>query len=189
MARRTVARTKSPRKKDRASPHDALDLLATDHAEINGMFRSYERRRRHADHLEKGKLALRICRTLTVHATVEQEIFYPAVAAVLDAEAADLLGQANIEHGGIEGLVSKVEDTPADDSLFNSMIDVLATYVARHVTMEEEKIFPLVRHSRLDLLGTGERLVARRLELSTARLGRQLVRQARKVMGRKRSPG
>jgi len=153
------------------------------------MFHAYQRRRRHADRLEKGKLALRICQALTIHATIEQEIFYPAVAAALDDESDDLLGRANVEHGGIQGLISKIEDTPADDPQFDSMIEVLATYVARHVKAEEEEIFPKVRHSRLDLLGTGERLAARKLELSTAHLDRQVVRRARKVMGGKVAGG
>lgn len=153
------------------------------------MFRQYDRGPWHARHLEKGKLALRICHALTVHAKIEQEIFYPAVAAVLDGEVDDLLGRANVEHSGIETLISKVEDTPADDPLFDPMIEVLAAYVARHVRAEEEQLFPRVRHSRLDLLGTGERLAARKMELSTARGGKQLFRQARKVMGRKKSLG
>jgi len=181
MAHKTV--------KDGAGTHDALDLLAADHVEVDGMFHAYQRRRRHADRLEKGKLALRICQALTIHATIEQEIFYPAVAAALDDESDDLLGRANVEHGGIQGLISKIEDTPADDPQFDSMIEVLATYVARHVKAEEEEIFPKVRHSRLDLLGTGERLAARKLELSTAHLDRQVVRRARKVMGGKVAGG
>jgi hypothetical protein len=185
MARKTVARPKPPKVKDGAGMYDALDLLAADHAELHGMFHAYQRRRRHADRLEKGKLALRICQALTVHATIKQEIFYPAVAAVLDRESSDLLGQASIEHGGIQDMISKIEDTPADDPRFDSLIDTLATYAGRHMKAEEEQLFPKVRHSRLDLLGTGERLAARKLELSTAQLGRKTVRQARKVMGGK----
>ncbi|MDI1286581.1 MAG: hemerythrin domain-containing protein [Reyranella sp.] len=149
------------------------------------MFQAYQRRRRHADRLEKGKLALRICQALTVHGTLKKEIFYPVVAAVLDGESDELLCRANVEQDGIQGLISKIEDTPADDPRFDSMIEVLATHVARHAKAEEEQIFPKVRHSRLDLLGTGERMAARKLELATAHLGRQVVRQARKVMGGK----
>jgi hypothetical protein len=189
MARKTVARPKPPQVKDGAGMYDALDLLAADHAELHGMFHAYQRRHRHADRLEKGKLALRICQALTVHATIKQEIFYPAVAAVLDGDSDDLLGKASIEHGGIQGMISKIEDTAADDPLFDSMMEVLATYAGRHMKAEEEQLFPKVRHSRLDLLGTGERLAARKLELATAHLDRQAVGRARKVMGQKPSPG
>jgi hemerythrin superfamily protein len=189
MAHKMVARPKAPKVEagveEGIGPHDALDLLAADHVEIDGLFHAYQRRRRHADRLEKGKLALRICQALTVHARVEQEIFYPAVAAVLDGGSDELLGRANVEHDGIQGLISKIEDTSAADPLFDSMIEVLASYVTRHAKAEEEHIFPKVRHSRLDLLGTGERLAARKLELATAHFGRQLVGRARKVMGGK----
>ena len=199
MAHKTVARPKPPKVKDGAvkdgaGMYDALDLLAADHVELHGMFHAYQRRRRHADRLEKGKLALRICQALTVHATIKQEIFYPAVAAVLDGDSDELLGRASIEYGGIQDMISKIEDTAADDPEFDSLIDVLATYVGRHMKAEEEQLFPKVRHSRLDLLGTGERLAARKLELATAHLDRQAVGRARKVMGgkmtgQKASPG
>jgi len=185
MARKTVARPKPSKVKDGAGMYDALDLLAADHVELDGMFHAYQRRRRHADRLEKGKLALRICQALTVHATIKQDILYPAVADVLGRESEELLGRASIEHGGIQDMISKIEDTSADDPLFDSLIDVLATYAGRNMKAEEEQLFPKVRHARLDLLGTGERLAARKLELSTAHLDRQTVGRARKVMGGK----
>jgi hypothetical protein len=48
---------------------------------------------------------------------------------------------------------------------------------------EEEEIFPRLRHSRLDLVGTGERMAARKTQLATAPIDRRLIHQARKVMG------
>jgi len=48
---------------------------------------------------------------------------------------------------------------------------------------EEDEIFPRLRHSRLDLVGTGERMAARKAQLATAPLDRRLIHQARKVMG------
>jgi hemerythrin superfamily protein len=185
MAHKAVVRPKPPKVEDGASTHDALDLLAADHLELDGMFHAYQQRRRHADRLEKGKLALRICQALTVHATIKQEIFYPAVATVLDDGSDELLGRADVEQGGMQELISKIEDTPADDALFDSLIEELAAHVARHAKAEEEQVFPKVRHSRLDLLGTGERMAARKLELATAHLDRQAVSQAKKVMGGK----
>jgi hemerythrin superfamily protein len=185
MAHKAVVRPKPPKVEDGASTHDALDLLAADHLELDGMFHAYQRRRGHADRLEKGKLALRICQALTVHAMIKQEIFYPAVAAVLDDGSDELLRKANVEQDGIHDLISSIEDTSADDPLFDPMIEELAADVARHAKAEEEQIFPKVRHSRLDLLGTGERMAARKLELATAHLDRQAVRQAKKVMGGK----
>ena len=134
---------------------------------------------------EKGKHALRICHAWTVHAAIEQEIFYPAVAAVLGSEGDELLGEAVVEHESIRRLVLKVENTPADDRLFDPRIKVLAEYVAHHVKKEEGELFDRIRHSKLDLLGTGERMAARRTELSTTPAGRHVFRQARKVLGRK----
>ena len=60
---------------------------------------------------------------------------------------------------------------------------VLAEQAARHMKKEEDEIFPRLRHSRLDLVGTGERMAARKAQLATAPIDRRLIHQARKVMG------
>jgi hypothetical protein len=73
MARRTAVRPKPPKARTGRDPQGDLDLPTADHAEVEGMFRQYERDRRHAQRLEKGKLALRICHALTVDAKIEQE--------------------------------------------------------------------------------------------------------------------
>jgi len=59
---------------------------------------------------------------------------------------------------------------------------VLAAVVSQHVDREEGELFPLLRHSKLDLAATGEKLAARQLQLTTAPVGRQVFREARKVM-------
>jgi hypothetical protein len=88
-----------------------------------------------------------------------------------------------VEHDGIRHLIDKVEDTPADDPAFDSTVAVLAEQAGRLMKKEETELFPRLRHSRLDLVGTGERMAARKTELSTAPIDRESIRQARKVMG------
>ena len=66
---------------------------------------------------------------------------------------------------------------------------VLAEHASRLMKKEEDELFPRLRHSRLDIVGTGERMAARKTELATAPIGRRAIRQARKVMGgRKQQP-
>ena len=166
------------------NPHDALVLLAAEHNEIDKLAQEFERDRRHAEPLEKGKLALRMCNALEVCAAIKHDVFYPAAEAVLeDQEEKDLLGKARVEQDGIHRLIVKIENTAADDPAFDLAVMVLAEHASRLMKKEEEELFPRLRHSRLDLLGTGERMAARKTELSTKPIGRRLIRHARKVMG------
>ncbi len=183
----SVARRKAGHAKrgaGRANPHDALVLLAADHNEIEKLILAFERRRKAADHVEKGKLALRICHALTIQATIKKEIFYPAAEAILeDEDDAELLDKARIELDGLRHLIARIENMPSDRPTFDAAVMVLAEQAGRHMKKEEEEIFPRLRHSRLDLVGTGERMAARRTQLSTTPIDRRLIHQARKVMG------
>jgi hypothetical protein len=72
---------------------------------------------------------------------------------------------------------------PSDHPTFDSTVMVLAEQAARHMKKEEDEIFPRLQHSGLDLVGTGERMAARKAQLATAPIDRRLIHQARKVMG------
>ena len=186
VARRKAAQAKRGDAKADVSPHDALVLLTADHNEIDKQAHEFERRRKHADAVEKGKLALRLCHALRTHGRVKKEIFYPAAEAVLPAADRELLAKARVEQDELQHLVGKIEAMTADRPDFDSAVMMLAERAQRHIKQEEDEIFPRLRHSGLDLLGTGERMAARRAELTTAPIGRRQIHQARKVMGGQR---
>ncbi len=180
----TVARRKAAhaQRGKAENPHDALVLLTAEHNEIDKLAREFERVRKTADTVDKGKAALRLCHALERYAAIKREVFYPAAAAVLAGEDKELLGEARVKHDGMQDLIEKAESTPADDPSFDATVTVLAEQAGRLMKQEEEELFPRLRHSRLDLLGTGERMAARKTELGTAPIDREQVRQARKVM-------
>jgi len=91
-----------------------------------------------------------------------------------------------VEQDELRHLIAKIENMPSDHPSFDSAVMVLAERAARHMKKEEDEIFSRLRHSRLDLIGTGERMAARKAQLATAPIGRRLIRQARKVMGGRR---
>lgn len=182
VARRKAAQAKRGTGTGDINPHDALVLLTADHNEIDKLVREFERRRKAADSIEKGKLALRICHALALHETVKMEVFYPAAEAVLEGEDRERLARARVEREALHDLIAKVENMPADDPSFEATVLVLGDQADRHMKEEEEEIFPKVRHSSLDLLGTGERMSARKTELATTPLDSRTIRQARKVM-------
>src|SRR5207247_762947 len=87
IARKKAAHAKRDADKSGLNPHDALVLLTADHNEIDKLAREFERHRKTAGHVEKGKLAVRICHALTMHGRIKAEVFYPAAEKAQRATA------------------------------------------------------------------------------------------------------
>ena len=158
--RRTAAR-KSARA--RSGKEDAIKLLKADHKEVADMVEKFENGRLSKD--RKAATAKQICMALTVHAQIEEEIFYPA-AREAARSGEDLLDEAEVEHGSIKELVAAIENaSPDDDELFEARVKVLGEYVKHHVKEEETQLFPKLRKSDMDLEEVGMQLSARKEEL------------------------
>jgi hemerythrin-like domain-containing protein len=140
---------------------DALNLLKSDHEEVSAMFEEYEE----ASDSDKQDLAISICNALTVHAQIEEEIFYPAARQVLDEEDAELVNEADVEHGALKQLIVQIEALDGSDDHFDAMVKVLSEYVKHHVQEEENELFPRLEESELDVVGLGKRLAERKAEL------------------------
>jgi hemerythrin superfamily protein len=77
----------------------AIELLKRDHDDVDTLFSQYEDSKDTADDDAKEMLVTQICDALTVHAQIEEEIFYPAARRALDGdEGKDLLDEAAVEH-------------------------------------------------------------------------------------------
>jgi len=143
---------------------DAIGLLTSDHEEVGQMFDAYQDLvDAQADDEEKQALADQICQSLTVHATLEEEIFYPAAREELEEQ--DLLDEAEVEHASVKSLIAQIEEMEAGEELFDAKLKVLGEYVAHHVREEENEMFPKVRDSDLDLEALGEEMLSRKQEL------------------------
>ena len=163
-------RTASKGAQARAGKNDAIKLLKADHKEVSDMVDKFENGRLSKD--RKVATAKQICMALTVHAQIEEEIFYPAAreASVRDGE--DLLDEAEVEHGSIKELVAAIENaSPDDDELFDARVKVLGEYVKHHVKEEENELFPKLRKSDMDLEEVGAQLAARKEEVMRALKG------------------
>lgn len=139
---------------------DAIALLESDHREVEAYFATFDDL---DDLAERKALAQQICLALTVHATIEEEIFYPAAREAI--EDADLLDEATVEHEGAKILVAQIQDMLPDHPLFAAKVRVLGDQISHHVEEEENELFPQVRESELDLKALGETLAARKAEL------------------------
>ncbi len=148
---------------------DAIALLKADHRAVRKLFEEYESLAKNdGDESERQALATRICTEITIHAQIEEELFYPALREALDEQ--DLLDEAEVEHSTARELIGQIESMEPGEELYDAKLTVLGEYVNHHVEEEEKEIFKLAKKTDLDFEAIGEELAARKEELS-AQLG------------------
>jgi len=152
-----------PRSRTKTSV-DAIDLLKQDHERVEKAFKEFEKMDRQDVEACRG-LIERVCEALTVHSTLEEEIFYPAVREAIDDD--DLMSEAAVEHETARMLIEQLQNMGPDDPNYFATFTVLGEYVRHHIKEEQNEMFPAARKSGIDLAGLGERLRARRDELPT----------------------
>jgi hemerythrin superfamily protein len=143
---------------------DALALLMADHKKVKALFKEFEKIKEDEDaDDQKAALAEQICNELTVHAQIEEEIFYPAARDAI--EETDLLDEAEVEHASVKELISQLQEMTPEDALFDAKVTVLGEYVDHHVKEEEGEMFKKVRAADLDTEALGAELMDRKMEL------------------------
>ena len=159
-----MATAKKPAATAAAARTDATVLLTRDHREVHKLFKQYEKlAEAKADGTDRQALAEHICDSLTVHATVEEEIFYPAARqAGVDS---DLLDEAQVEHASAKDLIAQIRAMDPGDDLYDAKVKVLGEYIDHHVEEEEGEMFPKCRKSRMDLTSLAQQLALRKSEL------------------------
>jgi hemerythrin superfamily protein len=83
---------------------DAISLLTQDHREVSKLFEAFEE-----EDADQAEIAAQVCRMLTVHAMVEEELFYPAAREALADDGDDLLDEAEVEHASAKNLIAQIE--------------------------------------------------------------------------------
>lgn len=148
----------------RAPAPDAIELLEADHRACERLFADYQEQvRLGAPATRRQALADRICLELTIHAKLEEELFYPAVREALQDD--DLVDDAEAAHESVRDLVAQVLAMPATHPLYDAKMAVLADYVERHVRQERQEVFARVRGCALDLQALARSLLVRKEEL------------------------
>ena len=142
---------------------DALRMLKEDHQRVQALFARFERTRGEA---AKQRLAETICQELTLHARLEEEIFYPATRKAIRDD--DLMNEAEVEHASAKDLIVQIEASSASDPRYDALVTVLGEYVKHHVKEEETEMFKKVREAGLDLRALGEAMQERKRALGGA---------------------
>ena len=157
-------KTSTPKKKTLSTALEATALLRADHKHVGELFVEYTATQSVA---KKKRIVADICTELTVHAQVEEEIFYPAVKKALKDKV--LVPEATVEHASLKALIAQVEGVEPDGEMFDAKIRVLCEFVKHHVKEEQGQIFPKAKASALDLGALGAEMAARKAVLLAER--------------------
>ena len=148
----------------KTNKNEAIAQLTADHARVKKMFKQYERlAEADAPDKQKQELATLICAELTVHATAEEEIFYPAAREAI--EKVELVDEADVEHASAKDLIAQIEGSSPSDDHYDAKVKVLGEYIDHHVQEEENEMFPKMRRAKVDTVALGEQIAARKEEL------------------------
>ena len=140
---------------------DAIALLKADHRTVEDLFAKFEK----ASGSSKQAIAEEICNDLKIHATIEEEIFYPALRGKIDD---DLLDEAYVEHDGAKVLINDILAGGEGDDFYDAKVTVLSEEIEHHVKEEEEPskgMFAQARKAEVDLVALRDQLMARKQEL------------------------
>ena len=122
---------------------DAITLLRNDHRSVEKLFKRFEKAGDGAL-VERRTIVDRIVEELSVHASVEEQVFYPVCRATVPG-VEDLTLESLEEHHVVKWLLAELADLDADAERFEAKTTVLIEMVRHHVEEEESELFPKVR--------------------------------------------
>jgi hemerythrin superfamily protein len=145
---------------------DAVGLIKADHREVEKLFREFEKAGDRA-YKTKQQLVEQIIKELEVHATVEEEIYYPAVEAKAKKDGKELVAEAVEEHHVVKVLLGELAGMSSEDDAFDAKVTVLMENVRHHVEEEEEEMLPQSEDvlGKEELARLGEQMAARKQQL------------------------
>lgn len=156
------SRTAKSRRKSSHAP-DAIALLKADHRKVEDLFAKFDRAR---DKNRKKALAEQACLELSVHAKIEEDIFYPACKGEVDD---DLWHEAQVEHDGAKVLIREIEAGGPDDEFYEAKVTVLSEMIKHHVKEEEKKqgnMFAQAKKAGIDTKSLGLQMAEEKQRLT-----------------------
>lgn len=141
---------------------DAIALLKADHRKVEDLFAKFQKLN---DEAKKWEIAQQICDELKIHASIEEEMFYPAFEGKIDD---DLYHEAYVEHDGAKVLINDIMASGGKGEFFDAKVTVLCEEIDHHVKEEEkpsEGLFAQARDTGVDMVELRDRLLARKQEL------------------------
>ncbi|QRK09375.1 hemerythrin domain-containing protein [Archangium violaceum] len=125
---------------------DAIALLKQDHAVIQKLFKRYETLKHRGDTEKKQEIARRVILELSIHAAIEEQIFYPSVK-VHDSRWVARIDKALEEHRVAKWELAALQKMDPRDSRFDARFAVLVQNMLHHIEEEENELFPSLRRA------------------------------------------
>ena len=136
------------------------DMLREDHKKVKGLFEEFEQ-------AEDAKAKQRIVETtlgeLEVHATLEEELIYPAVRTEIDDD--DLMDEALEEHHVVHGLIGELKKMKPSDDRYDAKFTVLTENVKHHIKEEELEMLPKAEGCDIDWDALHQQVIKRKAQL------------------------
>jgi len=139
---------------------NAIAALKKDHTMVKQLFDQFEESESSS---EKEEIIEKAIQELKLHATVEEEIFYPALRGSVEDE--DMMNEAEQEHHVARLLIAELELNAKDEGRRNAKFTVLAESVRHHIKEEEGQIFPAAKELDIDFDELGRQMNERKQEL------------------------
>jgi len=140
--------------KSRAKAENAIAMLKSDHQKVKELFDKFEESKNSA---AQGKIVANAIQELKVHATIEEELFYPSVRQQIDDEAG-IMPEADEEHHVAKVLIAELENMKGDEEHWKAKFMVLAESVRHHIKEEEGEMFPKAKKTDIDFVALGEQM-------------------------------
>ena len=146
-----------------SSSQDAISILTEDHDKVKALFKEFEELHEEEDEEGATEIAMQICNELTVHASLEEELFYPEVRKAM--EDGELINEAEVEHASAKELIAQIESMDGSEEKYAATVTVLGEYIDHHVKEEQNEIFPQAKKAKIDMNALGEKMMLRKQEL------------------------
>jgi hemerythrin superfamily protein len=158
-----ASQSKQAARSHEGAPQDAIEMLVTDHKKVKALFSEFDKLKKEDDDGPKAELVSQICKELTVHAAIEEEIFYPAIREAVNE--LDLMDEALVEHAGAKSLIAQLEEMEPTDDLYDANVTVLREQIEHHVKEEEGEMFKRTKEAEVDTETLGKKMMERKIEL------------------------
>lgn len=152
---------------------NAVDMLKADHRKVDQLFQQYQGMQGQAS--QKQDLVEQICQELTIHAQLEESIFYPAVQQKLGSQGSSLVQEARKEHDEMKQKIHQLQSGSGNGSNVDGMVSQLMNAVQHHVREEESQMLPQAQQqlgNQLDQLGMQMQQQKQQLMSSMGNTGR-----------------
>ena len=139
--------------------NDAIVIIKDDHDKVKGLFDKFKK----AETLrQKKKIVAEAIMELKIHATIEEEIFYPSMRKQLEK---DMMNEADEEHHVAKLLIAELEQMDGSEDHWATKFTVLAENIRHHIKEEESEMLPKARELDIDFNVIGQQLLVRKQQL------------------------